>query len=110
MAKTITARQRTDISKDLTSRIVRSLGCEIDELEYGYGDRSLNSLQESILWTISSYVDAIVRKALADWEIEFERDENSKVTKLTQENKALKKELKEFQAIKTLLEDARSEA
>lgn len=113
MAKTITAAQRKKISEDLTSRIRRRLNSEITELDYDYGygdaDRTLTTLQESILYSVAAHADRLVEEVLKDWEVSFERDENTKVAKLSQENKDLKRELKELRAIKTLIETARGE-
>jgi hypothetical protein len=107
MAKSFTAAQRKKYTEEITERVKSAISVEIEDIQ-GY-DGYFTSLQESILYSVSSAVNGIVDKALRDWEFGFERDEDNRLAKLNAEVKELRKEIKKYAAIKKLMDDAAAE-
>lgn len=104
--KILTAAQRQRAIKDISESVERNLHWEITDLERGYDDAWLNTLQDSILSMIASAVVPHVKSAIENWEGQIERTENEKLKKVEAENKQLKKDLKKYAAIQKVIEDA----
>jgi len=106
MAKVLTQAQRDKAIREISDSVTRNLHWEITDLERGYDDAWLNSLQDSILDSVAIAVIPHVKRGIETWEGQIERQENEKLKKLEAENRQLKKDLKKYAAIQKVIEDA----
>lgn len=109
MPKILTPAQRKKAISEISAQVTNDLHWQITDLEHGYDGGWLNSLQDSILESVSSATIPLIKKAIESWEGQIERQENERLKKLEAENRELKKDLKKYAAIQKVIDDASQE-
>lgn len=105
----ITAKEK----KLIKAQVISDFNDHLTELQYEWwdDDRTMSTLQESILYAVQQALGESVERVMSDFldkqNVELETKDNEELKRLRAENKKLRQDLKEYAAIDKVIKEAR---